>query len=208
MFNVRLATKQMEMGCRALEMVAYYKYVYGMKHSYGRLTQDRINILAKDNPSTFSSSYVAKANKLIGKLCIDCSGLVCYLWQIQDIGSWDISQLPKTKPNRYAKVKLTELKWGDCVWKKGHVGIYLGDGRVIEAKGIDYGVRISNLGDTPWVYGIRDKELHFYGRLGWCKTDGKWWFTYGESKGEYLHDTTVQIDGKQYTFDADGWLIE
>ena len=29
-----------------------------------------------------------------------------------------------------------------------------------------------------------------------------------ESKGEYLHDTTVQIGGRKYTFDADGWLIE
>ena len=39
---------------------------------------------------------------------------------------------------------------GILVWKKGHVGCYIGDGKVIEAKGHAYGVIMSNLSDTKW----------------------------------------------------------
>lgn len=205
---MKLLTRCNIMGLKALEMVSFYHYVYGMKYSYGKLTENRINILAKDNPSMFTPKYIAKAKKLIGKYCIDCSGLVCYLWDINDIGSWGISQLPITKPERYAKVSLKQLKHGDCVYKKGHVGIYLGNGKVIEAKGINYGVIISDLKSTPWLYGISDKYLHYYGRIGWCITDGKYWFTYGESKGEYFHNCNVDINGQTFKFDKDGWLIE
>jgi peptidoglycan hydrolase-like protein with peptidoglycan-binding domain len=40
------------------------------------------------------------------------------------------------------------------MWKQGHVGVYLGDGLVAEAKGIDYGTIISKVQDTKWQYGL------------------------------------------------------
>lgn len=40
---------------------------------------------------------------------------------------------------------------GLVVWKKGHVGCYVGAGKVIEAKGHKWGVIMSDLKDTNWV---------------------------------------------------------
>ena len=50
--------------------------------------------------------------------------------------------------------ELPELP-GVCLWKPGHVGVYVGDGRVIEAKGTKYGVVLTplkGLGATKWTH--------------------------------------------------------
>lgn len=39
---------------------------------------------------------------------------------------------------------------GIAVWKPGHIGIYIGDGKVIEAMGTKYGVVKTNLNDRSW----------------------------------------------------------
>ena len=188
-----------------------YHYVYGMKESYNPLTQQRLDILARDNKTIYDANYIKKAKKFIGQRCIDCSGLVCAIWGISDIGSSQIADLPSKKPMEYALIdaKRDKLKWGDCVWKRGHVGIYIEDGKVLEAKGINEGVRISTLENTPWIYAIRKKDLHCYENIGWNKEkDGRWWFSYGESKGEYFQGCTVHINDGTYSFDRDGYWIE
>ena len=50
-------------------------YVYGAKGAEGALTASRLNTLAKSYPSMFTTSYITKARKFIGKVCTDCSGL-------------------------------------------------------------------------------------------------------------------------------------
>ena len=39
---------------------------------------------------------------------------------------------------------------GVAVWKSGHIGIYVGNGKVIEAMGTKYGVVKTNLTDRSW----------------------------------------------------------
>jgi hypothetical protein len=39
---------------------------------------------------------------------------------------------------------------GLAVWKSGHIGIYIGNGKVIEAMGTKYGVVKTNLADRSW----------------------------------------------------------
>ena len=39
---------------------------------------------------------------------------------------------------------------GLAVWKSGHIGIYVGNGKVVEAMGTKYGVVITNLADRSW----------------------------------------------------------
>jgi hypothetical protein len=39
---------------------------------------------------------------------------------------------------------------GIAVWKSGHIGIYIGNGKVIEAMGTKYGVVKTNLADRSW----------------------------------------------------------
>ena len=44
---------------------------------------------------------------------------------------------------------------GVCLWKSGHVGVYQGNGKVIEAKGTKYGVvetPLKGLSATKWTH--------------------------------------------------------
>ena len=41
---------------------------------------------------------------------------------------------------------------GLAVWKDGHIGVTIGDGRVVEARGIRYGVVISELKAQTWTH--------------------------------------------------------
>lgn len=44
---------------------------------------------------------------------------------------------------------------GLAVWHAGHIGIYIGDGEVIEAKGTRYGVVRTNLDDGSWTHWLK-----------------------------------------------------
>lgn len=211
MQNFAPLTQKTLLLARATILLRSYHYVYGMKDNYNPLTQQRLDILARDNKSIYDANYIKKAKKFIGQPCIDCSGLVCALWNIGNIGSSQIADLPTKNPQEYQLIdaKQDKLKWGDCLWKRGHVGIYIEDGKVLEAKGINEGVRISALENTSWIYAIRKKDLTLYENIGWNKDKtGKWWFAYGESKGEYFNSCSVMIDNKNYTFDENGYVTE
>ena len=43
-------------------------------------------------------------------------------------------------------------------------------------------------------------------RGSWKKDSTGWWF--GDTSGWYAKSTTIKIDGKDYTFDAKGYLVE
>ena len=91
-----------------------------------------------------------KAKKLVGKVCTDCSGLISW-YTGRVLGS---SQLYSQAYARLPISKWKQFAVGTVVWKSGHVGVYLGDGKVVEAKGIDYGTIISDINDTKWKYGL------------------------------------------------------
>lgn len=192
-----------------------HHYVYGAKGIGGRLTPRQLQSLAAQNPKVFTDSYVAKAKHFLGSPCIDCSGLVCGIWCISDIGSYQIADLPKNKPDEYEYIAVSrnQLQWGDVLWKTGHVGMYLGDGKVLEARGIDAGVNVFDFTSQPWMKAIRKKSWHTYAKTGWCmdgdeETTLGWWYAYGESKGEYLKDDIYEIEGKLYEFDSNGYATE
>ena len=127
-------------------------YVYGAKGADGKLTQTRVNLLAKAYPNIFTTTYLNKIKKkaLVGKTCCDCSGLISW-YTGKPLGS---SQL---YANAYARLPISQWKnfaVGTVLWKQGHVGVYLGDGLVAEERGINYGCIISKIGDVKWKYGL------------------------------------------------------
>lgn len=127
-------------------------YIFGCKGADGKATQARVNMLARMYPSVFTSTYLYKIKRkgLIGKVCTDCSGLV----------SWYTGRLMGTSQmysTAYARLPISQWKKfavGTVLYKEGHVGVYLGDGLVAEAKGIDYGTIISRIQDTRWTHGL------------------------------------------------------
>lgn len=204
-------TKRSEMLQKGWTYLHEYVYAYGAKNYTGTLTKQKLDNMRKDNPKMYTVDYYNKTARNIGRKVIDCSGLVCDLWGISNIGSSQIAELPKTKPLLYKEVNIPEILWGDVLWKLGHVGIYIGSGHVLEAKGVSQGVRLSKLYDTPWVKCIRMNSLHRYDMKGWIlDPNNRWWYAYGQSAGEFYHSCICDPDGtgKYYSFDADGYATE
>lgn len=44
---------------------------------------------------------------------------------------------------------------GLAVWHEGHIGIYIGDGKVVQAANTNAGVILTNLADTPWTHWLK-----------------------------------------------------
>ena len=125
-------------------------YVYGAKGAEGPFTQAKLNSLAKSYPGTFTALYISKAKKYIGKVCTDCSGLISW-YTGKVIGS---SQMYSTASKRIPISQISNVPVGAVLWKSGHVGVYLGDGLVAEAKGINYGTVITKVSATAWKYAL------------------------------------------------------
>ena len=129
-------------------------YFYGAKMQ--KLTASFMNQMHKQYPGTVTDAYIAKAKKkgMVGKVCVDCSGLI-YAYTGKNLGS---SQLYSQAKERSKAANYQQWPNGTVVWRSGHVGVFFRDtdGKyyVAEAKGIDYGVVISPFKTSQWTYGL------------------------------------------------------
>lgn len=55
---------------------------------------------------------------------------------------------------------IPEIK-GVLVWKKGHVGVYIGKGWVIEERGHTYGTVKTRISDRPWTNWFKDPDIQY-----------------------------------------------
>lgn len=97
----------------------------------------------------------------LGKPSADCVGLIksCLWWDGQKINYDAATDVSANGMYDRAKVKgainTMPDKSGILVWKKGHIGIYIGGGEVIEANSTKRGViktPLSGNGATPWTH--------------------------------------------------------
>lgn len=130
-------------------------YVYGAKGEV--LTQAILDRLARENPGTYTSAYKAKAAKYIGQRCTDCSGLISWYTGVLR-GSYNYHD---TAVERVGIDHLNESMVGWALWKPGHIGVYIGDGWCIEAKGINYGTIKSRVAATPWQQVLKLKDIEY-----------------------------------------------
>ena len=190
-------------------------YVYG---TYGQtITQTIIDGKARQYPGNFNSilsdgrTIYQTAQKWIGHRAADCVGLMkAYVWwQGDDLGPGYNSYHDRSADGTFAaasiKGPLSTIPetHGVCLWREGHVGVYIGNGWVIEARGTAYGVvmtRLSDRGWTNWFY----YPYVSYSANGWTTIAGQ---TFYYLNGCYV--TGIQnIDGKIYNFGGDGVLSE
>lgn len=144
-------------------------YFYGMKME--TLTNTKADTMHRLYPNTVTDAYIQKAKDkgLIGKICVDCSGLIG-AYRRKQIGS---SQLYQTASKRLDMSTIRDWAVGVVLWKKGHVGVYIGNGYCVEAKGINYGTIKSRVSDTNWSCGLTFDDL------------------------SYAYDTKIEAEGKQ-----------
>lgn len=116
---------------------------------------------AKKNSSYTAALY---GSKWIGHWVTDCSGL--FAWSFKELGGY-MYHGSNTMWNKYcvAQGKLVngkrsdgkELKPGTAVFvlkgtsDRSHVGLYIGNGKVIEASGTKSGVIVSKITDKKWA---------------------------------------------------------
>lgn len=130
-----------------------------------------------------------------GKEVYDCSGLIIY--GLQQVGIFTKNQ-DYTAGTLYCKfcidVKRDELEIGDlCFVDDGvsgitHVGLYIGNNKVIHARGTQYGVVVTDLYSSFNVFG----RLKFFQNI-----DKPWEQIMGENAIEYLVDNEI-IDSPDY----------
>ena len=144
------------------ELVEYAKEQLGRPYWYGtfgnKATKDLLERKTAQYPQHYQRERMEKYNQQLGFRVHDCVGLIkgC-LWSesINSVPVYNASQdvsansmLKKCK-QRGRMYTMPEIP-GVLVFMPGHVGIYCGDGKVIEARGFHYGVVETKLEERPW----------------------------------------------------------
>lgn len=147
---------------QASEFLEFIKAQIGNYYWYGTFGQKASVCLYNDRKAAYPNQYKASDYKeqiADPKPCFDCAGLVKSLWvypkynAADDLGATGIYGKCKVK----GALDVSKLKPGHLVFKgndktKTHVGIYIGNDEVIEAKGHAYGVIKSKLSSNNWSY--------------------------------------------------------
>lgn len=141
-------------------------YVWG---TFGQLlTPELLAAKCRQYPEGVGNYYDFIKSHWVGRKTADCVGLIkaCYWGETGSIkynASTDVSA-----DGMYERAKEKGLISGMpdipgiCVWKKGHIGIYVGDGYVIEAHGTKYGVIKTKLkGGTPWTHWLKCPYINY-----------------------------------------------
>ena len=138
-------------------------YIYYMKHvTWSEARQKNYDVAyANDQNAQQSIKY---GSKWYGHIVTDCSGL--FAWWIQQLGG-AIAHGSNSIYRNYCSAKGQlkngkkygggDLKPGTAVFtgtadSHGHIGLYVGNGYVIEAKGAKYGVIKKKITEGSWTY--------------------------------------------------------
>lgn len=118
-------------------------YVYGMKGAV--MTRAKYDWLKK----TYGTDMVWDSDvKKVGKVCVDCSGLIS--WYTGKIKS---SSMFKSEAKTLHPIStIADAPIGAAVWRSGHIGIYVGEGYAIEARGSAYGVVKTKIAKRDWTH--------------------------------------------------------
>lgn len=149
-----------------IELVQFAREMVGSVYwyrTYGQVGNSKLlSECAKRYPNQYSQKRINTAHERgdFGKRVMDCSGLIKnYLMSKHgssmppDYDSkYDLSANSfHTKATEKGSVKEIPEIIGLGLWKNNHVGVYIGGGKVIEARGFDYGVIESDIKDVAWV---------------------------------------------------------
>ena len=144
-----------------LGLVEYVKAQLGKPYWFGTCGQTASLTLYHNNKKAYPKYYTATDfPSQFGQRVHDCSGL---------IDGYIMSETPTSEPDYQGKYDFSanslrsacrvkgdigtipELA-GVCVFYDGHVGVYIGNGEVIEARGHAYGVVKTKLADRDWKW--------------------------------------------------------
>lgn len=151
------------MAVKTADLISYFQYALDNKWGYimgtaGELwTQEKQNRTTNENARKYGSKW-------IGHYVADCSGL--FAWAFKKLGGymyhgsntmWDKYCIDQGKLSGGKRTDGKGLKPGTAVFvlkgtsDRSHVGLYIGNGEVIEASGTKAGVIKSKVSDSKWA---------------------------------------------------------
>ena len=149
-------------------------YNAGARYWFGCFGQRASSSLWKVKKQQYPSQYKSSKDKQIkkdieeGRIVTDCSGLIKGFMMTRDNGqivytpSYDLGANGYyNKAPEKGTIKTMPDIPGLAVWKEGHIGVYVGNGEVIEARGFDYGVQKYKLSDRPYKYWLKVPGLEY-----------------------------------------------
>lgn len=119
---------------------------------------------------SFESQYGMKVHDCIGLIkgylmnpTIDENGIVKSPLTTSKYNSkYDISaNMLEAKAKEKGSIKTIPEIPGLIVWKSGHVGVYVGNGWVIEERGHTYGTVKTRLADRPWEKWLKHPDIEY-----------------------------------------------
>lgn len=152
-------------------LVDYCKAQVGRPYWYGTYGQIATEELYKKKKKQYWD-YYCWANdyeEQFGQKVHDCHGLIeGYLMsESADAEAKRISEYDRSANGAFRDSKekgdidtILEIP-GLCVYKSGHTGIYIGDGKVIEARGHKYGVVITDIKDRGWTHWYKHPDIEY-----------------------------------------------
>lgn len=157
------------MGKTNLGLVQYCKNQLGLPYWWGTFGQIASQSLYEQKKAQYPNQYTANDFKSqFGLRVHDCVGLIKgYLWTIDGVLTYNASQdkdVSGMKANCSDSGTINTIPEipGVLVFMSGHVGVYIGDGMVIEAKGHKFGVVQTKLSERPWTHWGKLKWIDYY----------------------------------------------
>jgi len=146
----------------------HWGYVYG---TWGNvLTHELLRTKMAQYPTDVGGNAEYIRTRWMSRRVTDCVGLIKgYCWYTPHSGFvYCGNGMPDIGANRmyeYAEVKgeistIPETP-GLAVWVEGHIGVYIGDGWVIEAMSTVDGVKKTRIEDRPWTHWLRIPYIQY-----------------------------------------------
>lgn len=125
---------------------------------------------------------------------VDCSGLI-YSYA----GGYRVDIIENSDNVGYVSDGIPNIH-GLAVWKPGHIGVYVGNGMSVDARGTAYGVCYSNAYNMNWTKWCTVPGVS-YPTTGWEEFNGGYYYY---ENGQYITNTQRTINGITYSFGSDG----
>lgn len=146
-------------------------YWYG---TFGQFGSEELYLEKKKAyPDQYNKWSKASFSEQYGKKVHDCSGLIKGYFMTPNVASnptapakydskYDLSSSAlEARAKEKGPISTIPEIPGLIVWKSGHVGVYIGDGWVIEERGHQYGTVKTKLSERPWTKWLKHPYIEY-----------------------------------------------
>lgn len=163
------------------ELVAFAKSKLGVPYVYGMKGKIMTEAIYNQLKRTYGDLIWDSDRQKIGKVCCDCSGLISWATGIARNSQNYHDTALKVEPI----TTIANAPIGAAVWRKGHIGIYIGNGEYIAEDGSAYGCRINKLSKADFTHWLKLKDIDYTEQV----------------ESDMVEQAKLIVNGKEYTIE-------